>query len=634
MDLIHRTRALLPGVAITVFILAHSAYPQSAAVKLWPQITDGIRNHVNLLAMNCRVAEDGLTVTDIAWDSYQVEGCAKRWTLNMGAPINAPLKNYRFAPEFSGLPVNLTVEFYNPAKPWEVRENYQEILLLGGPRRGNDQDKDKPVPQSGATTRPAPAIGLPPWFRIPIGRLAYDFDEGDWFPSGWTLPRGKYALWQGAAKARQQDRKGRCPMYDFGFTHVAPCAMTRNGDPGTRERRGLLFTDNEWIPHDGASDKFTSDPTDPKSWRIEPFHHYAEHCTIIIPDFEAPLYHTWQDRQYEAFSDLIGRVRATHPDILIGCWGVGVVRSSFRIFDSFYQGKPTGVIDLKGAKQWRDKYGDNNPGGDAARIAAADIHPVFDRCGLNLGNPSVYWINNSKPSQLYAFLQEWEQGKAARPAITNILSTWIQVEFVDNYPLSQYRFTDAAGKVRLEGLKHQVPASSTYALSLFGHCVMDGLQCWEVGTRYSEELADYSDWRVREHSVKRAINGIEVDLNYYLKYFGLYNYHVLGMWQASRNKDIIEAPTAWEMPEMKSSRGKVWRTGDERYPSYANFYQEPLVRTKLSGDSRTLLVVACNPHNHGVQQVQVRRPGRTEEYSFQLVGDFPIIQCFPVGTNR
>jgi hypothetical protein len=35
---------------------------------------------------------------------------------------------------------------------------------------------------------------------------------------------------------------------------------------------------------------------------------------------------------------------------------------------------------------------------------------------------------------------------------------------------------------------------------------------------------------------------------------------------------------------------------NERYPSYVNFHKEPLVRTKLSADGRTILVVACNPH--------------------------------------
>ncbi len=578
------------------------ASAQAGAGKLWPQLTPGIFNHANVLAMKCEVAEDGLTVTDAAWDSYQVPGCAKRWACNMQAPMDVPLKDYRFNPAFAGLPVNLTVEFYNPEKPWEVKENYMEIILLGGKQ----------------------GIGLPDWFHIPTNRLAYDFDEGEWFPSGWALPRGKLALWQGAAKARQQDRKGQNPMYDFGFTHVAPCAMTHGGSTGTRERRAQLFGDNEWIPFDGAKDTFSADPTEPRNWQIEPIHRRADECAIIIPDFEAPLYHTWDDRHYDAFAKLISDVRARRPDLLIGCWGVGVVKSSFRIFDNFWEGKPTGVVDLKGAKQWRDKY--NDP--------AADLHPVFKRCNLNFGNPSVYWINNSKPSQLYAFVQEWEQGKLARPQITNILSTWIQVEFVDRYPLSQYRFADSQGATRLEGIKHQVPASATYALSLFGHCVMDGLQCWEVGTRYSEELRDYSDWRVREPSVKRSVNGVEADLNYYLKYFGLYNFHVLGMWQASRNKDIIEAATSWEMPEVRTDRNKTWRTGDERYPSYLNYYKEPLVRTKLSADGRTLLLVACNPHNQGVEQVRVRRPGTTGEYGFELVGDFPVIQRFPVPPPR
>lgn len=586
--------AVVTAALFAILLSVSPVFAQHPAVKLWPQITDGIYNHDNVLAMRCEVAPDGLTVTDTAWDSYQVPGFGKRWTLNMGLPMDGPLKGYRFAPEFSGLPVNLTVEFYNPEKPWEVKENYQEIILLGGEQR----------------------IGLPEWFHIPTGRLGYDFDEGDWFPSGWTLPAGKVAHWQGAAKARQQDRNGHCPMYDYGFTHVSPIGMSKGGDQGTRERRAHLFTDNEWIAHSGSA--FTVDPTDPKNWQIGRFHECADSCAIITPDFEAPCWCTWDDAHYDAFAKLIGEVRQRRPDLQIGCWGVGVLGSSFRIFDSRWEGKPTGVVDLNGARQWREKYDD----------PAADIHPVFERCGLNYGNPSVYWINNSKPSQLYAFVQEWEQGKLARPDVLNVLSTWIQVEFVDGYPLSPYRFTDANGVVRQEDIKHQVPASSTYALSLFGHCVMDGLQCWDVGTFYSEDLADYTDWRVGEPIAKRQVNGVEAWMNYYLKYFGLYNYHVLGMWQASRNRDIIEAPTSWEMPEVRTSTHGVWRTGDERYPSYANYYREPLVRTKLSADGTELLVIACNPYNTGVERATVRRPGTSAEYGFELVGDYPIIKRF------
>ena len=68
----------------------------------------------------------------------------------------------------------------------------------------------------------------------------------------------------------------------------------------------------------------------------------------------------------------------------------------------------------------------------------------------------------------------------------------------------------------------------------------------------------------------------------------------------------------------------------DSYPSYVNFYKEPLVRAKLSADGKTLLVLACNPRNRGVEQVRVRRPGGVEEYGFELVGDFPIIKRFPV----
>ena len=608
-------KTLSLGISLAVpLLLGHAvmAEPESPkpipAVKIWPQLANGVYNNAHTLAMKCEVGSNGLTVTDALWDIYQVEGCAKRWTFNMGLPMDVPLKYYKFDPKFAGLPINITVEFYNPANPWEVKENYQEIILLGG---GKQQ------------------IGLPEWFHYPTNRLGYDFDEGDWFPSGWTLPKGKYALWQGAAKARQKDRHGENPMYDFGFTHVAPFAMTHNGSQSTRDKRAILFGDNEWIPHDGASGKFTADTTDPKNWKQEPFYARAAESCIIIPDFEAPNYFVWGDSQYNAFAKMIQNTRDRYEDLKIGCWGVGVVRSSFRIFDNFYEGRPTGVVDLNGAKYWKDKYA-------SREAAAADIHPVFGRCNLNMGNPSVYWINNSKPSQLYAFLQEWEQGKLARPDILNILSTWIQVEFVDGYPLSQHGFIDSKGNRRQEWLKHQVPASSTYALSLFGHCVMDGLQCWDIGTYYSEELEDYSSWQTGEASVKRNINGKEVNVNYYIKYFGFYNFHVLGMWQASQNKDIIETTsTQWEMPEIKTSdHDGTWRTGDNRYPSYVNYYKEPLVRTKLSADGNTLLVIACNPYNKGVENVSIRRPGETEEYHFELVGDFPIIKRFAVTSSK
>ena len=590
----------LAGI-IGFFSVSSPVLAESGGVKLWPQLASGIYNHANELVMKCEIAPDGLTVTDAVWDSYKVEGCEKRWLLNMGKPMEGPLKHYKFDRKFAGLPVCITVELYNRDNWWDVKESYQEILVLGG---GEQQ------------------IGLPDWFHIPTDRLAYDFDEGDWFPSGWKLPRGKYAHWQGAAKAQQKDRKGENPMYDFGFTHIAPFAMTHNGAGGDWARQGLVFGDNAWIPYDGWTSQFTADPSDPKNWMVETFYDYSEQCSIVIADFEAPNYFIWKDYQYEAFADLIDRARKRYPKVEFGCWGIGVTSFSFRIFDQIDEkGRPTGVTDLKGAKQWREKY--NNP--------EAELHPIFRRCNLNIGIPAVYWGNYARPSQLYAFLQEWELAKLARPEVMNMLSTWIQIENLDGYPLTQYRFTDAKGKTRLENLKPQVPASAVYALSLFGHCVMDGLQCWEIGTSYTEELEDYSDWHHGEGMKKREIHGKDVSVQYYMKYFGFYNYHVLGMWQASQNKDIIEADTPWEMPELKSGKNDTWRVGDERYPSYVNYYQEPLSRVKLSADGKTLLLVASNPHNKGsVEQVSVRRPGTKEEYSFELVGDFPVIKRFSV----
>ena len=117
---------------------------------------------------------------------------------------------------------------------------------------------------------------------------------------------------------------------------------------------------------------------------------------------------------------------------------------------------------------------------------------------------------------------------------------------------------------------------------------------------------------------------------YYVKYFGFYNFHVLGMWQASVNKDIIMADTPWIMPELWSTPNLAWRTGDERYPSYANYYHEPMIRVKLSADGKTLLVIAANPYNINLQTVKIRLPGTAAEYEFELAADFPVIKRFLV----
>ena len=54
--------AILPATVMMALL----ANAQPGAVKLWPQITPGVHNHANVLAMKCELAEDGLTVTDPA----------------------------------------------------------------------------------------------------------------------------------------------------------------------------------------------------------------------------------------------------------------------------------------------------------------------------------------------------------------------------------------------------------------------------------------------------------------------------------------------------------------------------------------------------------------------------------------
>ncbi|HML75161.1 MAG TPA: hypothetical protein PKB02_11790 [Anaerohalosphaeraceae bacterium] len=566
-----------------------------AARKLFPQITDGIYNAAGQLVMNCRIAADGLTVTDGAWETYSPPaGKGKRWSFNQTPYSSEPLVNYRFDEAFSGLQVTINVEIFNLAKPWEVSESYQEILQLGGRVRAE----------------------LPAWFGVPQDRLAYDFDEGTWFPSGWSVPKGKFACWEGAAKYKQKDRGGRHPMLDFGFTHVAENTISAGGHVPDKQHQCRVFGDAEWLDMSRGGDQ--------SLWHNDGWKSRGERMEIVIPDFENADHWKWNPQQFDAFRELVTDFKRARPECLLGCWGVGVTNHSLRIFDHFdADGRPTGVVNLAAAEQWAGRY-------DKPEV---QLNRIFDYCGLNFGNPSVYWLNGGNPAHLYAVMQEWEMGKLARPDIPNVISTWIQTEFVDGYPLSTYRFKGADGTYQTRGIKHQAPPSLVYAFSLFAHCRMDGAYCWETGTIYSEDVADAGELGEggMQKPVRRTFNGVDKDIYYYIKYFGFYNYHVLGMWQAGRNKDIIEAKTEWFMPELFTSQGKTWRVDKERYPSYCNYYQEPLVRAKFSGDRGELLVVACNPYNRGVQTVRVREPGAQREVSFELIGDYPVIKRFKFG---
>lgn len=560
-------------LAIMLLAVMQSAYASDrqtmVAKKLFPRLTDGIYNANNQLVMNCKIADDGLTISDAAWNTYlPPAGKGKRWNFNQTPYNDTPLINYKFPDQFAGLQVNITVEIYNLAKPWEVSETYQETLQLGGKQR----------------------IGLPDWFRLPQDRLAFDFEEGKWFPSGWSLPKGKFACWEGAGKKTQADRSGRHPMLDFGFTHVAENTFSKGGSTPPWENQCRVFGDAEWLD--------MSDGCNQDKWHNDGWKSRGSRMQIVIPDFENGCATTWDQAHYDKFREMVTDFNQSRPNCYLGCWGVGVTKYSLRIFDEIDpNGRPTGVVNLKAAAQWKAKY--DNP--------QAELQPIFNNCGLTFGNPSVYWLNGGNPAHLYAVVQEWEVGKLAKPNTPNIISTWIQTEFVDGYPLTSYRFNKLDGSVRTEWMKHQAPPSLVYAFSLFAHARMDGAYCWETGNGYSEDPSDPG---------------------YYIKYFGFYNYHVLGMWQASRNKDIIEASTEWFMPEIWTSTNNVWRTGENRYPSYCNYYKEPLVRAKYSANGKELLVIACNPYNKGVQTLKVKDPKSAKQVSLELVGDYPAIKRF------
>ena len=249
--------------------------------------------------------------------------------------------------------MSVTVEIFDPANPWEVSETYQEILQLGGV-----------------------AEDLPEWFQVPQDRLAYDFDEGTWFPSGWQLPRGKFACWEGAAKYNQTDRNGRHPMLDFGFTQVAENTLSIGGHVPDWEHQCRVFGDAEWLDmSDGGN--FTK-------WHNDGWKERGQRMKIVIPDFENGDQWNWSPQHYDAFRNMVvdfKKAQAQLPVRLLGRRRHERLAADLRPASTI-KADPPASCNLAAAKQWRDKY----------EQPEKELNPIFDRCGLTFGNPAVYWM--------------------------------------------------------------------------------------------------------------------------------------------------------------------------------------------------------------------------------------------------
>lgn len=151
----------------------------------------------------------------------------------------------------------------------------------------------------------------------------------------------------------------------------------------------------------------------------------------------------------------------------------------------------------------------------------------------------------------------------------------------------------------LNGSRPDQSPSMNQSLGVWGMAYCDGIFAWNenVGMLFDE----FETARPQQQLGRSCWDWIYV-----------------GYWQVWQNKDIVEAPTNWLVPQFEKSAGQ-WTLGNENYPIHLFANQRPICRYKLSVDGSTALVICTNPFNNGyTKATHTFRLPASSNYTFTI----------------
>lgn len=540
------------------------------AKVLFPLNGNSFINLDNKEVSKIEIAPDGLTITDIYWNTIYSKdnhgfssGQYKRWSWNTSGYINAPLTNYTFDSCMSGMPVNIRIELMNPDNT--MNDVYMISLILGGQRRTD--------------------IGIPSWFALPKSRLGWDYmDLNSSFPRNWNLPSNKYGLYMADEYIN---------MESDGVERVIRSGWTARMNSGSNPLVIALPNSKRcWLDDDTWMNIY--DPTNTSQWS----------ANVLINDFSTQSDWVYIDGEHLPYpvtpyignlQNIISTAKQARPNVRFGAYHTG----DYWKFNS-----------LDNHVQQRLAYNDIPNQKDLGQII-----------GYNTGRVDTYAMNNFFGDQLYGYIQQADfHNISGNP---NPLLFFYSHQMQPHPGSSAYSYQDMTYRGTQGKAQYIIPPAHPniiYATALFAFTLADGMLHWNQ-RGISEDPNTLIDWWAGPNP-----NG---NWSSYIQgYQGTVNFINLAMWQASQNADILEANTNWVIPEFCISNNdgvtwNAWRTGDDIYPSYARVNQEPIIRVKYFNGS--YLIVACNPFNKGLQKVKVRI-NNVEIGTVTLVSGFPVLK--------
>jgi hypothetical protein len=170
--------------------------------------------------------------------------------------------------------------------------------------------------------------------------------------------------------------------------------------------------------------------------------------------------------------------------------------------------------------------------------------------------------------------------------------TWNLCENAPGGGLTEIRNTFVQTPMRAD----QNPALNQ-SLAVWAMAYADGFYCWADGTNFDEFNTSDTSGQLGRAS---------------------YDWAYVGYWQVWQNKDIVEANTAWLVPDIEKSAG-VFTSGTENYPVVLFANKRAICRYKLSADGTSALVIVTNPFNNGYTKAthKFRLPAKSN-YEFTI----------------
>jgi hypothetical protein len=200
---------------------------------------------------------------------------------------------------------------------------------------------------------------------------------------------------------------------------------------------------------------------------------------------------------------------------------------------------------------------------------------------------------------------------------------WSLNESLDGYPtvnIAKYRRPDGTF-INLEGFKQSAPPEYMYNFSLISMLFCNGFISWEnimtsiVSEKdINEPFGEDVDNNIIQTTIGNETWSIENSRTWQSNYL----FSILGLYQISQNKDIVEDTShEWFHPDF-SYKNNPLRTGKFKTIPYNKLYKEPIVLMKYNQDETEAFVFIMNCWETNFEKVPITFTDTTKNITITL----------------